>query len=30
MEGKLDEIMESLRIAEQTEKMAELNKGDEL
>ncbi|MBF0710094.1 MULTISPECIES: peptide chain release factor 1 [unclassified Gemella] len=30
MEGKLDEVMEALRIAEQTEKMAELNKGDEL
>ncbi|KXB58011.1 peptide chain release factor 1 [Gemelliphila asaccharolytica] len=30
MEGKLDEIMEALRIAEQTEKMKELNKGNSL
>ncbi len=30
MEGKLDEIMEDLRIAEQTEKMKELNKGNSL
>ena len=30
MEGKLDEVLEALRIAEQAEKMAELNKGEEL
>ena len=30
MEGKLDELLEALRIAEQAEKMAELNKGEEL
>ena len=30
MEGKLDEVLEALRNAEQAEKMAERNKGEEL